>query len=528
MNTIYTADQAKSKLSNFRDKPWRPNQLEIITAVMESTKKIKVIDASTGFGKSLVGMVCGLMAGTANYTCTTKQLQAQLVADFPEGKVLTGRNNYGCLLDDTKTCEQCVSTKSSPCELAGKCLYKVAKQNVLDSPLRIINGAYLLSELKFAGRFSGVPLTIVDEANALEDSLLSSIELSFTERALYRLGLDAGPSRKTVTSQDGLSSWREFGTEALYRSKEVWTKLESEIESWDSIEDDQQFSKMKERDFYKHLWERCQTFLAEVDKDWIMEFTDRAGSRQAVTTFKPLWMTTSLAEKALWSHSDSLILMSGTMLPKTLLPRTLGIDSDDIDYFQVPSDFPVENRPIYFRDVANMTSKTTDTELPLLIEDIKKVMEIHKTEKGIIHATSYQLSKRIAEALNSPRIITHTSQDREEVVTKWLASDKPLVIISPAMVRGVSCEDDKARWCYIAKAPFLSLGSAAVSKRLYSGAIGQKWYTISMLLDVIQATGRIVRSKTDHGKSYIGDKQVFKALTENVSNLPKWWVEAID
>jgi Rad3-related DNA helicase len=49
-----------------------------------------------------------------------------------------------------------------------------------------------------------------------------------------------------------------------------------------------------------------------------------------------------------------------------------------------------------------------------------------------------------------------------------------------------------------------------------------------MLLDVVQMTGRIVRSKNDHGKSYIGDKQVFKALTENISAMPKWWVQAID
>jgi Rad3-related DNA helicase len=528
MHTIMTAELAKSKLSNFRDKPWRQSQLETITAVMESNKRIKVIDAPTGSGKSLIGIICGIMAGEANYTCSTKQLQAQLASDFPNGMILYGRNNYECLLDSDKTCEQCVTTKANPCEFLSRCLYKVAKAKVLDSSLRIVNYSYLLSELKFAGRFSGTPLTIIDEADALEGSLLSAIELSFTERALYRLGLDAGPSRKTVTSQDGLSSWKDFGAEALHRSKEVWVKLESEIESWDSIEDDQQFSKLRERDFYKHLWERCQTFLASVDRDWIMEFTERQGSRQAVTKFKPLWLSPALSEEALWKHADNFILMSGTLLPRLLLSKTLGLDPDDMEYFQVPSNFPVENRPIYFRDVANMTAKTTDAELPLLIEDIKKVMEIHKNEKGIIHATSYLLSKKIAEALNSPRIVTHTSQDREEVVTKWLASDKPLVIISPAMVRGVSCEDDKARWCYIAKAPFLSLGEASTSKRLYSGAIGQKWYTNTMLLDVVQMTGRIVRSKNDHGKSYIGDKQVFKALTENISAMPKWWVQAID
>ncbi len=87
MHTIMNAQAAKSRLSNFKDKPWRENQLETITAVMESNKRIKVIDAPTGSGKSLIGIVCGIMAGEANYTCSTKQLQAQLASDFPNGMI---------------------------------------------------------------------------------------------------------------------------------------------------------------------------------------------------------------------------------------------------------------------------------------------------------------------------------------------------------------------------------------------------------------------------------------------------------
>ena len=528
MHTIMSASQAKDRLSNFKDKPWRENQLETITAAMNSDKKIVVIEAPTGSGKSLIGMACGIMAGKANYYCSTKMLQAQLEADFPEGKTLYGKANYRCKLNRDKNCDQCVFTKNAPCEEIDNCLYRLAKNTVLESPLRIINYAYALTEMKYVGKFCNTPLTIIDEADALENSLLSAVELPFTERSLYRLEIDAGPKFKTVTAKDGLSSWREFGSEASERSGSIWRKLDAEVNSWERVTQDYQFEIIRERDFYKHIWERCQIFLGNVDKDWILEFTERNGSRQAITRFKPLWMTPELAEEALWKHSDKFVLMSGTLLPKVLLSKTLGLDPDDMEYFQVPSNFPVENRPIYFRDVANMTAKTTDAELPNLIDDIKEVMEIHKNEKGIIHATSYVLSKKIADALNDPRIITHTSQNREEVVNNWLASDKPLVIISPAMVRGVSCEDDKARWCYIAKAPFLSLGEASTSKRLYSGVIGQKWYSCSMLLDVVQMTGRIVRSKDDHGKSYIGDKQVFKALSDNISAVPKWWVEAID
>lgn len=528
MYTILLPSQAKDKLSNFKDKPWRMYQEECIEWVVNSDKRIKVLVAPTGSGKTIIGMACGVMAGDCTYLCSTKILQQQIAYDFPESRILWGKSNYSCLLNDKKTCDQCSSTKSNPCLVAGKCLYKVAKSEALEASLRTLNYSYFIAETQFAGRFKGRPFLVVDECDVLEQTLIQTVSLQFTEQALYRLGLVDGPSRKTVTAQDGLSSWREFGMAAQHKSKELCDQLNRKIESFDQIVDDEHFQVIREYDFFKHINERCDTFLSNVDKDWVLETHERQGSRQGKLIFRPLWLTPELSNSFLFNHADEFLLMSATLLPKPIFCKTLGLDPDEVDWKTIPSTFPIENRPIYFRDVANMTTKTTDDELPMLIEDIKKVMEIHKNEKGIIHSTSYVLSKRIADLLDSPRIIFHTAENREEMVAKFLASDEPVIIISPSMVRGVSCDNDKARWCYIAKAPFLSLGDKIVSKRLYSGTIGQKWYTCNMLLDVVQMTGRIVRSQDDHGKSYIGDKQVFKALTANVTSVPKWWVEAID
>jgi Rad3-related DNA helicase len=479
-------------------------------------------------GKSLLGMTCGVMAGSANYLCSTKILQSQIVNDFPESRILWGRANYLCALDNSKNCDQCSSTKINQCPVIHQCLYKKEKQKVLDSPLRILNFSYAIAEQMYAGKFKGTPLTVVDECDSLESTLISTVQLSFNERSLFKLGLESGPSRKTVTAKDGIESWKEFGSEAMYRSKTIADNLTKEIESWDSIESDDQHRKIRERNNFVHLYERCKIFIESVDSSWLMERTERQGSRQATTTFRPLWMDINLAERFMWNNSPSFILMSATMLPKPILCKTLGLDPDDVDYLRVPSNFPAENRPIYFRNVANMTAKTTDEELPNLVKDIKEVMKMHKNERGIIHTSSYLLAKKISDALNSDRVVIHTSLDREEVINRFMNSDEPLVIISPSLSRGVSCEDDKARWCYIAKAPFLSLGDIIVNKRVYSGKIGQKWYVCTMLMDVVQMTGRIVRSMTDHGVSYIGDKQVFKALSENVMSVPQWWMDAVD
>jgi len=182
MKTFYTPDQAKARLSKFAERQWRENQREAVEFCMGSNKKFKILEAPTGSGKSVVGVTCGVMAGQANYLCSTKILQTQLVTDFPNAASIWGRNNYTCLLNKDKTCDQCSATKKNPCELAGSCLYPIAKKEALASDLRILNYSYFLSEIQHVGRFSGAPLTIIDEADALEGTLVGHIPLSFQFR----------------------------------------------------------------------------------------------------------------------------------------------------------------------------------------------------------------------------------------------------------------------------------------------------------------------------------------------------------
>jgi Rad3-related DNA helicase len=522
-----TPDEAKNQLSHFRDKPWRKFQKEAVQFATESTKRFRVVEAPTGSGKSLLAMTCGVMVGDATYLCSTKMLQTQIVADFPESKVLWGRGNYLCLLDDTKNCDQCASTKNNPCPVIHKCLYKKAKQEVLDSSLRILNYSYYLTEIAYAGRFKGSPFCIIDEADSLEGTLVNHISLSFSERSLFRLGLQNGPSRKTVTSKDGISSWQEFGKEALYRSKSIYEKLNKEIDGYDTIEEDWQFTKIRERDHFKHLWERCQIFLNNVDSSWIMEEQERVGSRQAMTTFRPLWITNELAESFLWSSSQNWLLMSASFLPVPVLAKTLGIDPDEIDYMSVQSTFPVENRPINIWPVCSITAKTVDAETPKLIVGIKKILDRHKGERGLIHTASFKLANSIIAKVGSKRLITHTSQDRQDVVDSFMGTDDDTVLVSPSLERGINLEGDLCRFIIIAKALFLSLGDRVTSQRVYSSAIGKFWYSSQMMLSVLQACGRGMRSESDTCTVYIIDDQVNRVYLSKPSLWPQWFRDGI-
>ncbi len=82
----------------------------------------------------------------------------------------------------------------------------------------------------------------------------------------------------------------------------------------------------------------------------------------------------------------------------------------------------------------------------------------------------------------------------------------PTILFAVSMGEGTDFRDDQARWQVIVKTPYQDLKDEWVARHRESEDMGQRWYDISALQMVIQAAGRIVRSKDDWGESYIPDR----------------------
>jgi Rad3-related DNA helicase len=531
MNILCSPEEAKAQLSHFADSPFRVFQEDAIKFVMESDRKYKVIKARTGAGKSLISMVCGVMAGDLTYLVQSKFLQTQIVQDFPSITSVWGRSNYPCINDSAKNCDECLSTKANPCPRKSNCLYYVAKQKAIDAQYRIFNFQYFLSEIQHVGRFSGNKFTVIDEADALENCLSDNISLVFTERSLFRLGLESGPYRKTASSKDGLSSWKSFGEEALYRSTKMADDIQQEIDSLGNDNDELRLQKIKDRETFVHISERCKIFINNMDRNWLFEEIPRFGSNQGRIIFKPTWLSEELANLYLWRHSESFTLVSATFLPVPILARQLGLDPDEIDFKELPSTFDPERSPVHIWPVADVVSKNLDVAIPKLIEAIKKILEIHKGERGLIHAVSWKLCNQIMEGVNSPRLYTHTSQDRQEVMNDFMDENgsypSDACLVSPSAERGLDLKDDKCRWVVIIKCPYLNVGDKLVSARIYSGAVGRLWFKAQALSTIEQMAGRAMRSAEDSAITYILDAQVNKLYCESPSLFSKSFQEQI-
>ncbi len=495
---------------------FRPEQLEISSKVAASTKYAYLLDAPTGVGKSLIAAtVQKLLGKNIVYVCTTKQLQDQPLHDFPYARTLKGRGNYPCTkyakMFPRVSAEECSKTEANPCEFEESCAYILAKRAALAAPLAVLNTSYFLTEANFVGSFSELDFLVVDEFDTIEDTLMGFIEVLITQKQLDKLELDP-PKFKTK-----FESWVEWARTALRVLEPRLIDIRRTMESpWATVD----FDLMREEKNLSRLVGKLRFFIKEVDSTWVwLPSPDR-------WSFKPTWVA-KYAQDNLWKHSKRILGMSATILDRFQICRNTGLDLNNVEYRQLGSPFPKENRPVYFNPCANVINKEMQTALPKLTVAIKKILDDHLDDKILLHTVSYKIAKYLRENLHSDRIMVHDISNRAQVLSNFKTSPRPMVLLSPSMDRGVDLPEEECRVVIVAKVPYPDLGDPQVNKRVYASRDGSHWYAHKAVSKIIQMSGRGVRSETDYAETFILDEQFRRIFSENIGMFPKWFREAL-
>ena len=177
-------------------------------------------------------------------------------------------------------------------------------------------------------------------------------------------------------------------------------------------------------------------FVTEADENWIYDNNN---------SFKPIRVN-KYAEKYLWSHGKRFLGISATISPWRQLCHDLGVDPAEVEFIDVPSIFDVGRYPIYYQQVANMGRDTKEAEIPALVRAIDGIIERYPDQKGLIHCVSYDNMYKILNLTRYPeRMIHHVDSNRESQLLKFMSSNQPLVLLSPALERGVDLPDDYCR-----------------------------------------------------------------------------------
>ena len=141
---------------------------------------------------------------------------------------------------------------------------------------------------------------------------------------------------------------------------------------------------------------------------------------------------------------------------------------------------------------------------PTEVFDIEVAGNHNFVVEGVVahNCHSYKIASYIKKNIKSSRLLTHDSNNRDEILHKHMTSKEPTILLSPSMTEGVDLQQDMSRFQVVCKVPYPYLGDPLVSKRMHKW---NWWYPLQTAKTIVQSVGRSVRSIDDHAVTYILD-----------------------
>lgn len=214
-----------------------------------------------------------------------------------------------------------------------------------------------------------------------------------------------------------------------------------------------------------------------------------------------------------------IVLLSATIGPQDIYD--LGLDLKRVCYINCDSPIPAENRQIIYNPIASMARGQKKESTKLLATKIEQLAEANP-EKGLIHAT-YEVARELRKHLVSKRFIFHTKENKEQQFESFKFS-RDAIFVASGMYEGIDLAYDLGRWQVITQVPYPSLEDPATATRLRDDP---DWYAWQAIKSILQESGRICRTPTDTGTTYILDSQFERLYSKNNHMFPEWYKEAV-
>ncbi len=527
----------KKEILEFWPKPSftpRINQEKCFDWLENQDAKYLIVEAPVGSGKSLMALTLagylsqGSNKGTSFVLTPQIILQKQYEQDFKEKgfrylSSLRGKSNYKC------------ASKKASCNVGSiikpkcaSCPFAIAKKNAMEASNTVLNYKLALTSFSYTETFKRRNLMIMDEAHTLEQHLVDfdSVDITYARCKKYNINFQV---QNTIESA---IEWVK--TTYLPKIEDVLDDMQSE---------------------YEYLYEKAGVDISKTELNKLKEIDDLGGHVAEVmemglrhldylnenfvlvhdkTMFQFKRVKGSYSfKKILEPMANKFLFMSSTILNKTAFCNDLGIDPAETAFISLESDFPLENRPIYYMPIMKMNASWNKPEnaasRKLMIDRIIDLLDIHKDESGIIHTANYQIAIWLVKELTGkiPQTIFQHNPDsdvkRGDAISGFIERNTPSVLISPSSTEGLDLKDDLARFAITVKTPFGYLGDQWIKRRMEMSA---EWYRRRAMTDIIQGGGRIVRSNVDEGTVYILDGSFGYLYSNSMGMVPKWWKDS--
>jgi Rad3-related DNA helicase len=530
----------------------RKSQTQVLEAIDKAFKdgyKNVLLEAPVGSGKSAIAMAAAGFYGGAHILTPRKSLQDQYLEDFQElgnMALMKGRNAYPCTYPSQdksleynrviKLIQQGGIAQPSPgqrtcdkgeCKNNGQafqlctgsvwdsraqemipgeypCPYHVAIDVAQRKPTVIHNLHSFIFQSYFAGRFEPRQIMIIDECHEIEDIVRGFAEVKITIKMLFEEGLI--PTRQECKT---LTQWGTWFSQFVER-----------------FSNRQRIDGTTERGDFEETIDKMTAFSDSFGEEFVFRTEPGEDGRSTRFVFIPKNIG-HLVSTYLLNYGDKRLLMSGTIYNKALFCQKNGLVESETCFMRIGSSFPLENRPIYFKDdyKVDTSHKTWDKNFVEMIQKIVKVMNIFDDAKGLIHTPSYQASLTIYNALKSTgRVMMHTKDDFNAKLNEFYNSRNQryfcLLSVSKVLISSTIGPDSKSYYEFRMRTPLIPFVEHLVKEDFPK-------YNHQALVVFGQQIGRVNRADDDYGVTVLMDERFGKFLSRNRNILPKWLMDGV-
>jgi len=477
---------------------WREHQAEACESIAGADARFLLLVCPTGFGKSVVYMSAArLLMGRTVVLTSTKGLQSQLMADFGGEDVvdIRGRGNYPCRLNTKVSCDSGMCSFGVKCSLKseGGCFYYDQLRRAMRAKVVVTNYAYWMAQNEYSSGLGEFQLLVLDEAHSAPDHLIDHISVRFSKKNK----LESRLLRLNGSLPNDARTWSDWALERL-------VEVEEEMGDAKALRKEKKFVALKR--LSKKL-ERIQ----EIDGRWVWEDNPDA------VTLSPLWPA-PFAESHLFLGVPQVVLTSATVVPKTA--SLLGVNGG-LKVREYPHSFPVEHRPLIHVPTVRMNYRIGEAENRQWVTRVDQVIRDRLDRKGIIHTVSYARRDLILQRSKYREyMVSHGRRDTESVVRSFKRMEAPAILVSPSMATGWDFPEGECRWQIIVKLPYPDTRGVIIKAR---SKADRDFTAYLVMQQLIQATGRGVRSKEDWCETFVTDNNITWFLVRNEHLTVEWF-----
>lgn len=550
---------------NRLEKDQLPVVKSILTSYLEG-KKAFILEAPTGVGKSIIGIMVGdIISRYAGYygvspstymLTSSKMLQDQLDKDKDNFKirwsVLKGQANYICPVNGEifpkRECKDMTvsgAEKDMPC--ATNCPYIVARRKAITWDAAIMSYAYWLTSMNFVyetigdyAPFKKRHITIFDEAHMLSDIVCGMFSTEISESIIDSLKKYKSIFTSIMPTADDVENLISI----INNIEQVIPKLLNQ-----SLSVQEMFDYLIEYNEYlrgltKHLVATTNRYLRTDSKLWSKEQRQLDKESESLTTYcmgvgyfiheniehvgmivktyddvvdkynksHIKMLLRSLREQQIikdhcHKYTDFSLFMSATIGDADVFANNNGIEN--YDYLYIDSNFLFNNSPILqVGPPISMAYKDKNNSMPELMERIHHICNVmHPNEKGIIHTGNFEISNNFRNYLYENRISNYRRFIFYKTSQEKDEAIRKLVKSKDGVIIGPSLMEGLDLKDDLARFAILAKVPYPFldSYNQAKMKLIPGWYQWKTTTSILQSLGRVIRHKRDWAYTYLLD-----------------------